>query len=121
MVERFFRTNSWNAEPFSRERIQPYVRQFSQGLRGVNYYRAMARRIPRRLREVDVPALLIWGERDPALGPWFHDPSRYEAFCRRFERVLIQDSGHFPHLEAPEAVNAALREHFAKIEAEVAA
>ena len=36
----------------------------------------------------------------------------YESWVAHFDRVVLEDAGHFPAQEAPEAVNAALREHF---------
>jgi pimeloyl-ACP methyl ester carboxylesterase len=58
---------------------------------------------------------------DPALGPWFTEPALYQRFVSDFERTLIDDAGHFPQLEAPERVNAALREHFERFEQAAAA
>ncbi len=54
-------------------------------------------KLRRRLRRVDVPALVVWGERDgiasPAYGRAYAD-----AFPRgRF--APIADAGHFPHIE----------------------
>jgi pimeloyl-ACP methyl ester carboxylesterase len=79
---------------------------------GINYYRAPLLHMPTRLRPISVPTRLIWGLRDPALGPWFAEASRYESWVAHFDRVLLQDVGHFPPQEAAELVNAALREHF---------
>lgn len=121
-VPRMFKANARNMQPFGPAQLEPYVRQVRErGLPGINYYRAAARRWPRRLGRIDVPTRLIWGMRDPALGPWFAEPELYERFVGDFTRTLIDDAGHFPQLEAPERVNAALREHFERIEQAVAA
>jgi epoxide hydrolase 4 len=113
VVPRMLKRNASNPAPFGPAALEPYIRQVRErGLPGVNYYRAALRRLPRRLKPIDVPTRLIWGLQDPALGPWFADPEQYHRFVRNFERTLIEDAGHFPQLEAAEQVNAALREQF---------
>jgi pimeloyl-ACP methyl ester carboxylesterase len=105
--------NAHNKEPFTCERLEPFLRQARERkMAGVNYYRAALRHRPRRRTKIRVPTRLIWGLRDPALGPWFAEASNYESWVERFDRVLLEDVGHFPPQEAPDAVNAALREHF---------
>lgn len=102
-----------NLAPFTRERVEPYVRQVRErGLPGINYYRAAVRRLPQALARVEVPTRLIWGLRDPALGPWFAEPEHYSSWVEHFDRVILEDCGHTPMLERPAEVNAALREHF---------
>lgn len=114
-VPRMFKANARNKLPFGPAQLEPYVRQVRErGLPGINYYRAALRRWPGRLGRIDVPTRLIWGMRDPALGPWFTNPEHYQ-FVADFERTLIEDAGHFPQLEAPERVNAALREQFERV------
>lgn len=121
-VPRVFKANASNKQPFGPAQLEPYVRQVRErGLPGINYYRAAVRRWPGRLRPIDVPTRLIWGMRDPALGPWFTDPEHYQRFVSDFSRVLIDDAGHFPQLEAPERVNQALREQFERSERAAAA
>lgn len=121
MVPRMFAANAYSELPFDAAQLEPYIRQVRErGLPGLNYYRAAIRRWPRRLRPITVPTRLIWGLRDPALGPWFAEPELYR-FVADFERTLIDDAGHFPQLETPEPVNAALREHFERSHAEAAA
>jgi epoxide hydrolase 4 len=113
VVPRMFRANAVNKAPFSQAALEPYVRQLRErGMPGVNYYRAAARRWPRRLTPITVPTRLIWGLGDPALGPWFADPELYEPWVRHFDRRVLEDVGHYPQIEAPEQVNEALREHF---------
>lgn len=112
-VPQMFKRNASNTAPFDPASLEPYIRQVRErGLPGVNYYRAALRRLPRRMRPIDVPTRLIWGLQDPALGPWFAEPELYTRFVSKFERTLIDEAGHFPQLEAPDQVNAALREHF---------
>lgn len=99
-------------EVFTDEVLAPYVRQLRErGLPGINYYRA-ALRPPAAPAPVAVPTRLVWGLGDPALGPWFAEPARYQAYASDFDRVVIEDAGHWVQQEAPERVNAALVEHF---------
>jgi pimeloyl-ACP methyl ester carboxylesterase len=113
LIAKALLANAYNKQPFTRERLEPYIRQArDRTMAGVNYYRAALWHLPTRLRPITVPTRLIWGLRDPALGPWFAEASRYESWVTQFDRVLLPDVGHFPAQEAAEAVNAALREHF---------
>ncbi len=117
-VRQIFYKTARNPEPFTHERLEPYVRQIRErGLPGLNYYRAAVRKLPlgRRLQRISVPTRLIWGLRDHALGPWFADPSLYQSFVESFDRVLIEEAGHWVQQEAPDEVNRALREHFQRV------
>ena len=75
----------------------------------LNYYRAAYRgraRIGRRMRPIEAPTLLLWGEQDAylglrlteGLGPWVHD--------LRIER--IPDASHWVQIDAAEQVNRSL-------------
>jgi epoxide hydrolase 4 len=115
-VQRMFKANAHNHEPFTQARLEPYVRQIRErGLPGIHYYRAAIRRLPRKLEPIRVPTRLIWGLRDAALGPYLADAALYERFVPDFDRVLLDDAGHYAQQEAPAAVNAALREHFERV------
>lgn len=115
-VRRVFRANARNPEPFTTARLEPYVRQVRErGLPGIHYYRAALLQLPHRLQPIHVPTRLIWGLRDVALGPWFADPQLYTSFVEHFDRVLIEEAGHWVQQEAVEEVNAALREHFDRV------
>lgn len=75
----------------------------------VTYYRALFRgagRAMRMWRRVDVPALVVWGDRDPYLGRELADPP--SAWVRKARVVHLPDAGHWVHLEEPDAVNAEL-------------
>jgi len=99
-------------EVFTDEVLAPYVRQLRErGLPGINYYRA-ARPSLGEPSPTPVPTRLIWGLGDPVLGPWFAEPAGYQAYASDFDRVVIEDAGHWVQQEAPERVNAALAEHF---------
>lgn len=80
----------------------------------INYYRALVRGggmkrlavlgFPR----IETPTLVVWGERDPILPTEMIDEaaSRVEDLTIR----LVPNAGHWVQQEAPEAVNAHLRE-----------
>ena len=113
MIAEVFMANAHNRAPFTRERLEPYLRQIqTRGVPGINYYRAAPLHLLRRPSPIFVPTRLIWGTKDPALGPWLAEPALYHGWVERFDRVSIEDAGHFPGQEQPEQVNAALREHF---------
>ncbi|GAA3232343.1 alpha/beta fold hydrolase [Dactylosporangium siamense] len=59
-----------------------------------------------RIRELDLPALLIWGEHDPVISPDFGRAYAAAFPDARFE--LIPGGGHLPMREAPEQTFAAL-------------
>ncbi len=64
----------------------------------------------RRERLRDIPALIVWGTRDPALKP--HHLERWRAVLPA-ARVVELPVGHWPHEESPDAVTAAVREFLA--------
>jgi pimeloyl-ACP methyl ester carboxylesterase len=53
-------------------------------------------------RVADRPALVLWGDRDPYLPVRYAE--RQRAFFSRAEVHLLADSGHWPHVDNPEAV-----------------
>ncbi len=77
----------------------------------INYYRALARTLPtrkevRRLERtiIDVPTLLIWGERDAALGKELSYGT--EKLVRNLTLRYLPNVSHWVQQEAPEKVNA---------------
>jgi len=60
---------------------------------------------PERLR--DVPALIVWGIRDPAFKP--HHLERWRSVLPEAQVVELP-VGHWPHEESPNAVTTAVRE-----------
>ena len=58
------------------------------------------------LRPLDVPALVIWGARDPYIGVEYA-PRQREAFPSA-EIVVLPDSGHWPYADNPIAVRDTL-------------
>jgi pimeloyl-ACP methyl ester carboxylesterase len=76
----------------------------------INYYRSMFRRSPftakRQMRVIEVPTLLIWGERDRHLGLHLVDGTERRVQDLRIER--LPDASHWVQNDAPERVNALL-------------
>ena len=75
----------------------------------INYYRAALRQnpltLPKRIEPVEAETLLIWGERDAALGRQLT-----EGLSQAVPRLRIEylPAGHFVHLEQPDEVNRLL-------------
>jgi epoxide hydrolase 4 len=77
----------------------------------INYYRALFRHRP-RVRVVEAPALLIWGEHDRYLSAELAEPDR--ADVPNFQGVVrLPDSSHWVQHDEPERVSQALIEFFA--------
>lgn len=95
---------------FTREDVEAYDRNFQDPTPPLNYYRAALRRYrPLPQRKIAAPTLLIWGDKDPALGreltegmePHFSGPLRVEH---------LPEASHWVNEEEPEKVNALLLE-----------
>jgi len=93
--------------------IERYVDAWSQpgAMTGmINYYRAALRESPRtalaRMRPIDVPVLVIWGERDTYLGSELAQPDPKWVPNVRVERV--SEATHWVQHDAPEGVNELL-------------
>jgi pimeloyl-ACP methyl ester carboxylesterase len=98
---------------FSDADIERYVDAWSQpgALTGmINYYRAALRQSPRtalaRMRRIDVPVLVIWGERDAYLGSELARPDPKWVPNARVER--LPEATHWVQHDAPEGVNELL-------------
>ncbi len=80
---------------------RPYARTAT-----INYYRAAIRYPQPRIRQVDRPTLVIWGEQDRFLGPGMLVGLEREV---RDLRVLrIPEGSHWVHHEFPDQVNEAI-------------
>jgi pimeloyl-ACP methyl ester carboxylesterase len=104
---------------FSALDIEHYVEAWSR--RGaatamINYYRAAARQTPRaaeaRIRPIDAPTLVIWGERDRHLGSELAEPDH--ADVPNLDRVVRLDASHWVQHDQPERVSELLIEFFAR-------
>jgi len=55
-----------------------------------------------RLHRIRIPTLLLWGEADRIVKPEYGRAFAAEIPGAQF--ALIENAGHFPHLEQPNAV-----------------
>jgi pimeloyl-ACP methyl ester carboxylesterase len=108
-------------DAFSDADIERYVEAWSQPgalTTMINYYRAVLRRSPRsalaRMRPIDVPVLVIWGERDSVLGSELAEPDAKWVSDVRVER--IPQATHWVQHDAPERVNELLTGFFGATE-----
>jgi pimeloyl-ACP methyl ester carboxylesterase len=98
--------------------IERYVEAWSQPgapTAMINYYRAALRQTPRRaearIRQVEAPTLVIWGQRDRHLGAELAEPER--ADVPNLERVVrLPEASHWVHQDEPERVSELLVEFF---------
>jgi pimeloyl-ACP methyl ester carboxylesterase len=79
----------------------------------INYYRALVRGGGMKRMEaagfpiIEVPTLILWGERDPILPPEMIAEAK--SWAADLTVRFISDAGHWLQQEAPEAVNEELR------------
>jgi pimeloyl-ACP methyl ester carboxylesterase len=79
-----------------------------------------SRRLKQRLRFVEAPTLILWGEQDRILGA--EHAEQWQARLPHAEVALIKGAGHFPPVEQPEACLPKVMEFLRTISAkEVAA
>jgi epoxide hydrolase 4 len=117
----FFRHFLHAARPgsFAPRDLELYVHAWSQpgaatGM--LNYYRNSVRESPKRaaarLRPIQAPTLVIWGERDQYLNPELAEPDRDDVpNLDRVER--LPDASHWVHHDQPERVTQLLTDFFA--------
>jgi epoxide hydrolase 4 len=118
----WFMRRVFNVEPrpgaFPPEEIAHYVEAWSQPgalTAMVNYYRAALRQTPgrasARMRVVQAPTRVIWGERDVHLGAELAEPDR--ADVPNLERVVrLPSASHWVQHDEPERVTELLLEFF---------
>jgi pimeloyl-ACP methyl ester carboxylesterase len=75
-------------------------------LRGALY--AVRADVRERARDVRVPTLLVWGERDPLVPPEL--AGEWQRAIPHARLVLLPHTGHVPMVEQPRAFAAALEE-----------
>jgi len=118
MLRDAFHRDADHERVFTPEVISAYAEHIRRrGVPAVNYYRANALFPTFRLRRVDVPVRLIWGEHDPWVGDFFREPATYRAFVKEIDSVLLPGKGHFVQQQAPSEVNQALRDHWQRADA----
>jgi epoxide hydrolase 4 len=103
---------------FTAEDTERYVEAWSQpgaptGM--INYYRAAVRQTPRRaerrIRPIEAPTVVIWGQRDRHLGAELAEPER--ADVPNLERVVrLPEASHWVHQDEPERVSELLVDFF---------
>ena len=110
-----FRKDPVRAGVFSSQDIERYVGAMARPgalTATMNYYRALFRQTPARVRgqvrRVEMPVLVIWGERDRYLDAELAEPDRNWVPNVRVER--LPDASHWVQLDQPEEVNALLLE-----------
>ena len=113
-IRRAFYEMAVDKANFGPDVLDRYARDAQRpgAIRGmINWYRA-AFRLPSRLRGpwpmLETPTLVIWGERDTALGVELLDGT--EAHVRDLTIRRLPDVSHWVQQEAPDKVNAILRE-----------
>jgi pimeloyl-ACP methyl ester carboxylesterase len=131
LPERVVRTRDWwffrlgfehDARPgaFSAEDIDRYREAWSQPgatTAMINYYRSVFRQSPKRaearIRQVDAPTLVIWGERDRYVEPELAEPERRDV--PNLEGVVrLPEATHWVHHDEPERVTELLAEFFSR-------
>ena len=105
---------------FMPQDIERYVEAWSQpgaptGM--INYYRAALRQTPgraeARIRPVETPTLVIWGQRDRHLGAELAEPER--ADVPNLERIVrLPEPSHWVHQDEPERVSQLLVDFFGR-------
>jgi pimeloyl-ACP methyl ester carboxylesterase len=108
MFGRLLRSASARPEAWPEERVRAVWDQFDHGTQRaiLRLYRSGD---PKRLaaaglglEELEAPALVLWGERDPWLGPEL--AKDYGQRLAHAEVEVIEDAGHWPWLDRPELV-----------------
>ncbi len=108
MFARALRGGSVSPDAWPDARVQAVWDQFDQGTQRatLRLYRdgdpSRLAAAGLELEQLDVPTLIVWGERDPWLGPELGH--RYAARLPRAELEVIEAAGHWPWLDRPELV-----------------
>ena len=110
--------NEARPEAFTPADMERYVEAWSRPgapTAMINFYRAALRQSPRRaearIRRVDAPTLVIWGERDRHLGAELAEPD--PADVPNLERVVrLPEASHWVHQDEPERVSQLLIDFF---------
>jgi pimeloyl-ACP methyl ester carboxylesterase len=110
LLNRALKRATANPDMWTPERLQAAYDQFDQGTQRavLRLHRASS---PHQLAaaglelgELDMPALILWGELDP----WF-EPRWADAYGERLPNATVRriaDAGHWPWLERPAAADA---------------
>jgi pimeloyl-ACP methyl ester carboxylesterase len=102
-----FRYGSARKGAYDEEDIESIVAAVGDRTGPINWYRAAARYRSPRWRPVEAETLVIWGQRDKALGEELAEPDPRWVPRSRVERIA--EATHWVQADAPERVNALLR------------
>lgn len=103
-----------SAGRFSRQEIREYKqawRPFATRRAMANYYRALRRNrreLRQHIRPIEVPTLLIWGEREPVFRR--ETTEGFDEYVPNLRIVRIANAGHFAQTDEPEIVSSLLVE-----------
>jgi pimeloyl-ACP methyl ester carboxylesterase len=114
-LARAFRGAAAHPEVFTDEVLAVFREAMEQpgAARGMlSWYRASMWRALPKLPPVLARSLVIWGDKDPALGPGF--TKNLDRYARDVEVRHIPDSGHWVQQEQPAEVNRLLLEFFGR-------
>jgi pimeloyl-ACP methyl ester carboxylesterase len=123
-VARAFRRAAGRPDAFTAEDIAAYRRAFLRpgvATAALNYYRRAVRQGTRALPDtpIDVPTLVLWGERDPVLERNLNDG--LERWVKDVTIKFLPEVGHWTQQEAPGVVTGELVEWLRAREARPAA
>ncbi|MBI3966797.1 MAG: alpha/beta hydrolase [Chloroflexi bacterium] len=109
-IRESLRTDVTRPEAFTEADLDRYVDALARPgalTSALNYYRALFLQSPRqalaRLRRIEQPVLVVWGEQDRYVGAELAEPGREWVPSARI--VRIEEASHWVHLEFPERVN----------------
>ena len=112
LLRRVFRSMPKRKQAFSSADIDYFISQLAKPgalTAALHYYREnfMASSMElARASHVDAPTMVLWGERDPALGTFLLEG--LERFASLLTIHRFADAGHWVHSEIPEKVNPLL-------------
>ncbi|HZU61123.1 MAG TPA: alpha/beta hydrolase [Solirubrobacteraceae bacterium] len=109
VLARGLRRGSASPDAWSPQRIGQVWEQFDQGTqrailrltRSIDDERVQ--RMAEALRSLDLPSLVVWGERDPWWGPEVAET--YSSLLPRARLVRLPGAGHWPWLDDPSVVD----------------
>ena len=107
-----YRRHATNPDAFSDEDVRIFRDAFLKpgvATAAINYYRNWLALFfaARRRSLIEVPALLLWGDRDPYLGQRLSQGN--DRYVRNLSVQHFPNAGHFVHEERAAEVNAAIR------------
>jgi pimeloyl-ACP methyl ester carboxylesterase len=112
VIAKGIRQSAVHPDVYSDADVAAYARAIAQpdAMRSaVNYYRALVRwGVWRRLKPIQAPTLMIWGEQDIAIEKALANGT--ERYVRDFRIHFVPDSGHWVQHEARDQVNRLILE-----------